>query len=211
MNTFTDWIIAYMAVISAGLTFGLLVTAWWAASAARDTLAQMRDDSAAQREDSARATRPYVHARIVPSLGGTDAWDLIVENTGRTAAFKLSMSISQAEEKAEPEDIVTATVRNFAEAEHTLHPGASVRMFWVVGATETDPTGFPPSMVALHYEDGEGLRYDERPYLLDPGKVGATPVPYTGAVRNEDNDESIPRNTLNTLRAIAHHLGEGNR
>lgn len=211
MNTFTDWISAWSAAITAGLTFGVLVAALGAASAARDTLAQMRADSAAQREDSARATRPYVHARIVPSLGGIDAWDLVVENTGRTAAFRLSVAITPVEGKAEPADIVTATVRKFADAEHTVHPGASMRMFWVVGATEADPTGFPPSMVTLCYEDSEREQYDERPVLLDPGKVGSTPVPYTGKVKNSDDEQSIPKNTLNTLRAIAHHLGEGNR
>ena len=122
MNTFTDWISAWSAAITAGLTFGVLVAALWAASAARDTLAQMRADSAAQTQDSARANRPYVHARMVPSIAGLDTWDLVIENSGRTAAYELTLGIKTAEgARVEPVDIVTGGVRKFAETGHTLH------------------------------------------------------------------------------------------
>jgi len=212
MNTFTDWISAWSAAITAGLTFGVLVAALWAASAARDTLAQMRADSAAQTQDSARANRPYVHARMVPSIAGLDTWDLVIENSGRTAAYELTLGIKTAEgARVEPVDIVTGGVRKFAETGHTLHPGASVRMYWTVGATEADPTGFPPSLVTVHYVDSEGVRYTERPVLLDPNTVGVTPVPGTGPVRGNDRDAHLERNTLNALRAIARNVGEGNR
>ena len=211
MNTVTDWISAWSAAITAGLTFGVLVDALWAASAARDTLAQMKSDSEGQRRDSARATRPYVHARTVPSIAGIDAWDLVIENTGRTAAYDLALEIAPKEEMQDPGDIVTVMTRKFAEAGHTLHPGGSFRMFLVVGATEKDPTGFRRATVTLRYTDSEGECYVERPVILDPETVGSTPAPFTGTITNGDNDSSIPKNTLNTLRAIAHHLGEGNR
>lgn len=211
MNTFSDWISAWSAAITAGLTFGVLVAALWAASAARDTLAQMKSDSEGQRRDSARATRPYVHARMVPSIAGIDAWDLVIENTGRTSAYDLALQIDPKEGMQDPGDIVTAMTRKFADAGHTLHPGGSFRMYMVLGATEKDPTGFRRATVTLAYTDSEDERYVERPVVLDPDTVGSTPAPFTGKVRNEDDDDSIPKNTLNTLRAIAHHLGEGNR
>ena len=211
MNTVTDWITAVAALITALLTLGLLGAALWAATAARDTLAQMKTDSEGQRQDSARATRPYVHARMVPSIAGLDAWDLVIENTGRTAAYDLTLEIDPKDEMQDPGDIVAAMTRKFAEAGHTLHPGGSFRMYLVVGATEEDPTGFRRATVTLQYTDSEGERYVERPVTLDPDTVGSTPAPFTGKVKNKDDDGSIPKNTLNTLRAIAHHLGEGNR
>lgn len=208
MNTFTDWIIAYMAVITAGLTFGLLVTAWWAASAARDTLAQMRADSEGQRQDSARATRPYVHARMVPSIAGLDTWDLIIENTGRTAAYGLHLQIDA---DAIPDDKVTRPVLRMASAGLTVHPGERIRTYWVIEATKKDALGFRHATVTVSYRDSEREEYEETPVLLEPDDLGLTPAPRTGAVRGGDRDDHLERNTLNTLRAIAHHLGDGNR
>lgn len=206
MNTFTDWISAWSAAITVGLTFGVLVAALWAASAARDTLAQMKSDSMGQRQDSARATRPYVHARIVPSIAGGDSWDLVIENTGKTAAHLLELEI-YAEHV--PEDDVTEAVYQFAKAHLTVHPGQHMRSFWTLKATSKKPTGFPSALVTVRYEDSEETPYEERPVLLAPQTLGQTPLPWTGAeIEGKTGD---PANTVFALRAIAHHLGEGNR
>lgn len=207
----TDWIVAVSSTLTAVLTAGLLAAAVWAAKAAVRTLAQMKTDSAGQRADSARATRPYLHARIAPSVAGIDTWDLIVENTGRSAAHNVQLQITPRDGAKVPDDLITQPARRFAHAGHTLHPGVSVRMYWVAGASAEDPTGFPRATVVLRYADGEGVTYEERPVALDPDTIGATPAPFTGAVAGNDSEKDIPKNTLNSLRAIAHHLGESNR
>lgn len=207
----TDWIGALSSMLTAVLTAGLLVAAVWAAKAAVRTLAQMKMDSEGQRADSARATRPYVHARMAPSVAGIDAWDLVIENSGRSAAHDVNLQITPRDGAKVPDDLITQPARRFAHAGHTLHPGVSLRMYWVAGASAGDPTGFPRATVVLRYADGEGVTYEERPVALDPDTIGATPAPFTGAVAGNDADKSISKNTLNSLRAIAHHLGESNR
>lgn len=204
MNTFTDWIIAYMAVITAGLTFGLLVTAWWAASAARETLSQMRRDSAGQREDSARATRPYVGIRIAPSIGGSDTWDLILHNSGRTSAHGLRMDI----EPDGANDPFAKQIRRLAQSGQTLHPGSSLRSFWKLEASKPGSIGFGRATVTVHYSDSEGKPYSELPVVLDPNDMGHTPMPDHGA---ETDDEDTGRDIVLALRAIARNVGEGNR
>lgn len=211
MNTFTDWISAYAAFITAFITFGLLVAAGLAYYAARDTLTQMREDSAARRDDSARATRPYVHARMVPSIAGLDTWDLIIQNTGQTAAHDLHLTITPLNDAPIPDDDVTAPLLRLASAGLTVHPGERLRSFWVLLAESPDPTGFPPSRVAVTYEDSEGTPYTERPVLFDPSSVGLTPVPYTGSESPRNRSGSGVRNVENALRAIARNVGETNR
>ncbi|MGY5764299.1 hypothetical protein ACXET9_03730 [Brachybacterium sp. DNPG3] len=211
MNTFTDWISAYAAFITAFLTFGLLIAAGHAYYAARDTLAQMREDSAARRDDSARTTRPYVHARMVPSIAGLDTWDLVIQNTGKTAAHNLQLEIAPLNNASITVDSVTGPVLQFATASLSVHPGERIRSFWVLGAASSAPTGFPPSRVAVTYEDSEGNLYTERPVLFDPASIGQTPAPYTGAIRNGGSQAAQLRNIENALRAVAHNLGETNR
>lgn len=203
--TVTDWISALAAVWTALLTAGLLLAALIAGWAAMRTLAQMRADSEGQRQDSARATRPYVHARLVPSIAGVDAWDLVVQNTGRTAAHHLVLQIDAEDVQ---EDIVTKAVYRFAAAGLTVHPGERIRTYWSLEASKPDRTGFPPAIVTVRYSDSEGTAYEERPVVLDPDDMGMTPVPSQGS-------ESIPRDhqrdLVLALRGIARNIGEGNR
>lgn len=208
MNTFTDWISAYAALTTALLTFGLVAAAGAAYYAARDTLAQMREDSAARREDSARAARPYVHTRMVPSIAGLDTWDLIVQNTGMTAAHDLHLTIAPLDDAPVPDDAVTAPLLRLANAGLTVHPGERLRSYWVLLAESPDPTGFPPSRIAISYTDSKGTPYTERPVLFDPASVGLTPVPHVGSETPRNRSGSGVRNLENALRAVARNIGE---
>lgn len=205
MNTFTDWISAWSAAITAGLTFGVLVAALWAASAARDTLAQMKSDSEGQRRDSARATRPYVHARMVPSIAGLDSWDLIIQNTGRTAAHGLLLQIDA---ENVPDDKVTGPVLRLAAAGLTVHPGERIRTYWVIEATKPVALGFPRATVTVRYNDSEGESYEEVPVLLDPEDLGLTPVGSHGSHSVPTDNE---KDVVLALRGIARNVAEGNR
>lgn len=169
------------------------------------TLAQMRTDSEARRQDSARATRPYVHARIVPSIAGLDTWDLVVQNTGQTAAHDLRLKID-AEDV--PADDVTGPVYRLATAGLTVHPGERIRTYWVVEATKPDRLGFPRARVTVRYADSQGEDYKELPVLLDPAELGQTPAAGHGA---ESKNHDHQRDVVLALRGIARNVGEGNR
>ena len=91
-----------------------------ASDAAAEANEQMKLDSIAQ-------TRPYVYAEIVPSLGGTDAYDLRVTNVGRTAARNLYIQFNNWPKKI---DDVAEHVKILFETERTLPPGCSIRTYW---------------------------------------------------------------------------------
>lgn len=204
-------IAALAAITTALLTLGLLLVGWKAARAARDTLHQMKEDSIAQQLDSARVSRPYVYARIAPSLAGEGAWDLILENAGKAAAYEIKIDI---EADGVEDDVVSKAVKTFAQAGTFLPPGARVRTFWAFDPDEkSDPShamGYPRATISLTYVDGEGTRYDDRKVVLDPELLGLTPVPKTGpeATSGANKEE---RNIAHALRAIAHNIGELNR
>lgn len=211
LSVIAAWIAALAAVGTVLLTAGLLWAAWRAYRTATGTLRQMREDSEAQREDSARATRPYVYPTIVPGLAGTNTWDLVLENTGRTAAYDLHVRID-----AEPsqDDEIKRAVRVLAEAGTMLPPRGRIRTFWAMGEDpEADPPqalGYPRATVTLSYTDSEHHRFDrERSVTLDPQLLGLTPEPGSGATAKGKDTEA--KDTVHALRAISRHLGEIHR
>ena len=210
LSVIAAWIAALAAVGTVLLTVGLLWAAWRAYRTASGTLRQMREDSEAQLEDSARATRPYVYARIAPGLAGEATWDLVVENSGRTAAYDLRARIVASEVGT---DVIATAVQRFASAGTMLPPGARIRTFWSIDASpQSDPPermGYPRAEVTLTYTDSEHREYEDRPVVLDSEDLGLTPVPGSGAESGGANREA--RDAVHALRAIARHLGEQNR
>ncbi|QEU12462.1 hypothetical protein [Dermabacter vaginalis] len=202
---------ALAAITAALLTCGLLFVGWKTARAARDTLHQMKKDSIAQQLDSARISRPYVYAHIAPSLAGEGAWDLILENTGKTAAYDIKINI---EADGVEDDIVSNAVKIFAQAGTFLPPGVRLRTFWAFDPDEKSDQpramGYPRAGISLTYVDGEGTRYDDRKVILDPTLLGLTPVPTTGP-ESKSGANKEERNIAHALRAIAHNVGELNR
>lgn len=204
LGVIAAWIAALAAVGTVLLTAGLLWAAWRAYRTASGTLRQMKEDSEAQREDSARATRPYVGIRIAPSIGGSDTWDLILHNSGRTSAHGLRMDI----EPDGADDPFAKQIRRLAQSGQTLHPGSSLRSFWKLEASKPGSIGFGRATVTVHYSDSEGTPYSELPVVLDPNDMGHTPMPDHGP---ETDDEDTGRDIVLALRAIARNVGEGNR
>lgn len=216
-NSSTDWLEAIAAWIAALsgvgtllLTGGLLYTALLAYHAARDTLQQMRADSEAQREDSARATRPYVFARLMPGLAGHRTWDIAIENTGQSAAYDLKVEIDADRQRS---DIVATAIRSFAASGAMIPPGGRIRAYWYVEADRDaeppDVMGYPRATVTLNYADSEGHTFNDRPIDLDPELIGLTPVPHEGDKAH--GADEIQRDTVHALRSIARHLGELHR
>lgn len=212
LATIAAWIAALCGLGTLLLTAGLLFAAafaWWTA---RGTLLQMKHDSEAQRRDSALASRPYVHARIVPSIGGSGAWDLLVQNYGKTAAYGLRAEILAPDAKS---DVISDAVRRFAGAGTFLPPGGRIRTYWLMPENpKADPPetlGFPRATVTLRYTDADGAEFSDRSVTLDSEELGITPEVYSGAKTRGSGESVDLRNVGNAVRALAINVGELSR
>jgi len=156
------------ASVTAIATVGLVVGAILAWREARRTLDQMKSDSAAQ-------ARPYVHAEIVPSIGGARAWDLIIKNTGKSAARNLRATAS---DWPTDEDKVTGDLRTVFDRERILPPGSTIRQYWYVGTREPgENTGFDiGTELTLTYTDSEGHKKYTDTFHLDINEFKMTPM-----------------------------------
>lgn len=65
------WLSAYATLSSTVLSLGLLAGAVLAWKVAKATLGQSKRTHEQMEKDSVEQTRPYVYARIVPSIGGS--------------------------------------------------------------------------------------------------------------------------------------------
>lgn len=201
-------VIAYMAIRAWRTAKKTLNAAELSAQQTRATVEQMREDSQAQREDSARASRPYLHTQIVPGLAGENCWDLVIENTGRSAAYEMTMTIDTATGN---DDQVTEAAQCLASSELSIPPRARIRSFWYIEKDKTQPAqGYPEATVTLTYLDATETRFTDPPVTLKPEKLGLTPVPSEGPTAVSGSDKQA-RNITHALRAIARHLGELHR
>lgn len=223
--TWTDILSAWATVGAAIFAFAavlIAVLAWRTAKRTLEaaensahqaalTVEQMREDSAAMREDSSAATRPYLSARLVPSLAGARVWDVAIENHGRSAAYSFTMDIQAPEAE---EDQIRQAARRLAKSQVMIPPGARVRAFWHMEEDEqAEPPGalgFPYATVQLRYSNLDGTRYEsDPPITLCASDLGLTPMPGEGAEAH--GSAAHERNQLHVLRTIARHLGELSR
>lgn len=128
-------------------------------------------------EDSRNQTRPYVSVSIVPSIGGTSAWDLVIVNSGKSAARDLTVKVSAWPE----DDTVITALRNMFDTPQTLAPGMSIRTYWSLGESKkpknVDPVGFLDAVdltAAYGSDDDEAPDYSMT-VRLDTKAMGMTP------------------------------------
>ncbi|MBF4616387.1 hypothetical protein [Curtobacterium sp. VKM Ac-1376] len=192
----------------------------------RLTAVQLRHDSAQAAQDSEDRTRPYVTMNIVPSIASHGALDLILANTGATAATNVRFKLLGAGFGLSDDDThVGPGLREFFATPFELAPGARMRLFWHLpesAAERSDKRGAMGAPVTGELQVTYGRDVGGRPgsheyvtkhrydFTLWP-KI--TPEAWTGA-RNEGNSSDPLTHLKNIdfgLRAIAHHLGETTR
>ena len=185
-------------MLTAIATIGLVIGAYKAWQVAKQNLNHLRADSRSQ-------TRPYVYAKIVPSLTGAPAWDLILHNSGRSSAKNLRVSASAWPE----EDDLTIALRRMFETPQILPPNSTIRSFWCLGKRDepgsTGATGFDMAVdltVEYDSEDTQAPTYSET-FYLDPDLLGMTPVGSSGV-----NLPSQATPTDKKLREIVRALNE---
>lgn len=137
-----DWVSAWASVAAAVFAGLLLLVAVLAYVAASRTLTATRAASEAARlsaesarraneqaeRDSRDRTRPYVHAQVVPSISGLGCADLVIANSGQSAARDLHLSFDGWPDH---EDELVSSLREMFDTPRTLPPGRSLRVAWV--------------------------------------------------------------------------------
>ncbi|VXA92829.1 hypothetical protein [Citricoccus sp. K5] len=175
--------------------------AWWTAGAtlllvggailtfvaAWRTLRQMKRDSHAQ-------TRPYVHARLEPSVAGA-SWDLVIANTGKSTARELKLDLKKWPNVEG--DMLVDHVREMFKEYLTLPPETHIRVMWNLNPGRKrnghGAEGFvDPTSIQLAYTDDRNAKkkkfkeYTDE-YLLDADVLGMTPLGWSGrTVSSED-------------------------
>lgn len=155
-------------------------------------------------KDSVEQTRPYVYARIVPSIGGSNAWDLIVRNSGRSSAVNLTIKVSDWPES----DAVTDALRTMFEHPQILPPDTSIRTYWFLGQRDregsTGATGFdiPVDLTVSYSGSGTPIHEYAETFHLNPAVLGLTPQPAADIRLKEPTEE------LHKMREIVQALNE---
>lgn len=181
------WWSAAGSLATALLTLGLLIGAYAAWRTAKASLNQARDAQLQIKLDSIEQTRPYVFAQIVPGLGGPGAWDLLIRNSGRSAAVDLTI---QTEDWPEADDKIVTELRKMFLTKQTIPPEVSLRSFWridaVSGSARSDGgpavDGMPKTAaLTLRYasQDRSSPHYSDT-YLISIETIGLTPAASTG-------------------------------
>lgn len=175
-----------------------------AAEQSRLTVLQMRSDSETMREDSARNSRPYVYAELVPSLWGVGHWDVVIQNLGRSIARNVELSLIDEM----PDDVIGRNLQGVTERLFTLAPSARLRFSWRTSLKghEAGMDGKIP--VQIDYYDDNGEPYHED-VILDTSVLGdAFPAPTVGAKVDKGTDEESLKNVRLALEALNTHVGE---
>lgn len=185
----------------------------------RQTSRQMREAARREAQDSEAQTRPYLGIDIVPSLSGNGAFDIVIQNFGRTSARDIVLGLADDEfgPQSEHDVIGPALARLFASG-FDLAPGARRRVFWRLddeeGAQPRGDMGAPiVGTVHATYEwwpddDRSARRYSEtiRYDLTEYPKL--IPMAGSGPKTEGSSTDVIRRNAVHALRRIAQAVGE---
>lgn len=209
------WWSAAGTILTTVLTIGLLIGAVLAWKAAKAAVDQAKATHEQMQKDSIEQTRPYVYARLVPGIGGIGAWDLLVTNTGRSTARRLTI---ESDTWPDSDDVFTRSLRTMFSTEQSLPPGATLRAYWKVSISQpghkwddgtSDPKGMAKgATLTLYYTSDDASKpvYEDQ-FRLDDSTIGETPGPYTGPDRKKGLT-TAQQDLHNVLAAIAANVAE---
>lgn len=210
-------------------SMGLLATAAWAGTVGVATMKASKASSQAAIEanaqaalDSHEATRPYVDALIVPGLAGPTEFDLLVRNTGKSAAREVQIDY---EADVDRDDEVTRAVAEMFATPRTMGPTTDLRIMWQLGesdadADSTDSTGKPvrgkmgmpdEAVLTISYKSNDREESYTETIEVRCFHSGLWPIPQQGFVPARKGAPIQIKHIHSVLRAIARHLGDSNR
>ena len=174
-----------------------------AADQSRLTVLQMRADSDAMREDSARRSRPYVCAEAVPGLWGVGHWDLVIQNQGKSVARDVRLIIDQDI----PVDDIGRELQSAVGRAYTLTPSARHRFAWRT-VLEGNEAGMPGEVaLRVEYLDDQGRPFRDD-FQVDTTNGNAYPAPQVGEVVLGNEPENVLKNIRFAIEALNTHVGE---
>jgi hypothetical protein len=194
--TWADALAAWSTFATAVLTLMLVVLAIAAWRTAKSTLHASREASEAARAsadaarvaneqakiDSIAQTRPYVYVEIVPSLVGTQCWDIRIRNSGKSAARRLQLDYDAWPREL---DKVAEEVKHLFRTPRTLPPGCQIRALWRLQGNFSDGTteaglGVDGTVTTSYTSDDPSMpRYNDK-FEVMLFKSGYTPTPEGG-------------------------------
>ena len=196
------WITAIGSVATALFTALLWLVAWRTLSGARTQLSLLR----AQAE---REGRPYVTADVVPGLHGPGSWDLVVTNSGKTAARDVSFDFDPWKPKDSDDHIIPSLVA-YLQASHMLAPGARHRLMWRMNpehdAGRTEAGADPKGRLTVKYSSDQGETYTDT-FAFDVDLLGAASPAPTEGPKAIGTDKELAR-IDQAIRTLSVHVGE---
>lgn len=152
--------------VDAAINIGLLATAIVAAILGLQQLRIMA-------QDSFDRTRPYVSIKAVPGLAGSGFFDLIVENSGGSAARKIRGSFVGLSETKHIDNFRESAIDTFAEG-FSLVPGERHRIWWQLNVPEGKTWSMEPHIgenyalgmpsnvgLTIEYENEKGHKFTD--------------------------------------------------
>lgn len=193
------FITAIAALISSLASVGLLLVGWRTLRGAADQLRLLR-------EQAEREARPYVVISVVPGLHGLGAWDLIMQNVGRSTARSVRLDIGDPA-PPDDDDYIVAPLLSFASTPRDLVPGERLRVMWARD-TENVTAGVIDSASATvtYTDDAENPYSEQRRLSIEASK--ATPAPSEGSRVHSSSGQNELKNIERALRSMNSHLGE---
>lgn len=208
-----DWVAAISTAATAVFTLVLVIAALWSLRAALKTLEASRAANEQAERDSIERTRPYVFVEIIPGLAGLATYDLIIKNTGQSAARQVTLHFEPWPEEI---DDIAEKVRTLMETPRDVPPDSSMRAAWHFGTIEgetfddgTTEAGMPlAGCITVRYGSDEPKRgtYKET-YPFDVNSAGLWPAATTGPEPRGLTDKK-DRLFYKALQTLTHHVGE---
>lgn len=205
MRAMTDtllWLTAIGSVATAAFTAFLWLVAWRTLSGAKDQLELLT-------QQAVREVRPFVSAEVLPGFHGTGCWDLVVSNSGRTAARNIRFEI-EPWSPGDDKDHISEPLNAYLRAQHMLVPGARHRVMWRMNTLPelglTEAGAGAQASLGIRYEDDLGQTYTDA-FLFNLDIIGAiTPSPSEGpSALGKDKELANIERALRTLNV---HVGE---
>ena len=206
VNNWTDVVVAISSLEAAIFTGVMMVMACKAWKTAKETLEAQREAYEQSRKDSIAQTRPYVSATIVPGLQGMGIYDLLIKNSGKSAARNLTLSFSNWPTKS---DVITESLRELMQTKRILTPGERLRVMWRMDLRNTDSVikgsdgnvvGMPDvGTITVAYKGMEDVPEYQEIYDVLIKKSGLWPWPKVGP-----SDLNFKCNDMKNL----HRIGE---
>ncbi|OZG60325.1 hypothetical protein BLEM_2014 [Bifidobacterium lemurum] len=207
--SWTDIVQAVCAIVSAVGVVGTLFFAAWQIHLASK---QMRDSSAQAKRESEDRNRPYISLDVVPSVSNVQGtWDLLIVNSGGTAARQVKISLKDGALIGEDENsYLKEHLERLMADGFDLMPGMHKRICWIISENKVVTQGAPLyGTIVVNYrwvrEEQTVFYEDYCPYdcmtppILVPGK---------GRTRYGSKDADQMKNIEYALRSISTHLGE---